>query len=343
METEIRKELNRVSLILKAEAENRSYETRMFLACHVRGLLPCGLRHVNNESVYSYDITGRQTLESLCETKELGLPDLKWILNGILKVPAEMEEYLLSADRLSLEPNMIFLNSAEKKVELVFLPFDGRDFAVSLRQMTEFLLTRLDRADGEAVMFGYRFFRLVMEREMQPERLLEFLSSGGKGQKAAVTYADSALFSENEKEDGEAYGEVCGEDYREEYGEDYGDEGPFGPEEPTEAYVQRKSARSHGSGGWRAKMKLDRRTLLLIGGGLVCAILLYTVIHSGIFEEIDISVLLGAGLAAVSVGALIGYRVVKKWKWEGKKEGKRQMSANICSNAHTSQEGRKML
>jgi hypothetical protein len=293
MEREFRKELNRTNLVVKAdESEGNLYETKMFLSCHVRGLLPCSLRHVDNEALFSYDTASKISLSALCGEHELREDELKWILAGILRTPAEMEDYLLSADHLCLDPEMIFLDREKKETFLLFVPFYGRDFRISLREMTEFLLTGIDREDSAAVVLGYRFYRMVLEKDAGIGTMLAFLTGERTADKAEEMPA------------AEEFG----------IGGDSGEEEAFGPEEPETAYGRRKTVRPEGKGGWRAKIKMDRRSLFLVGGGLLAVCLIYAVLHLRILEEFDASVLFGAAVIAAAGGALLAVRLKKKVK-----------------------------
>ena len=300
MEREFQKELNRTSLTVRAdESVGRSYETGMFLSCHVKGLLSCGVRHVDNETRFSYDISAKVSLTDFCAEREFRKEELQWILTGILRTPAEMEDYLLCTDHLCLEPKMIFLDREKKETYLLFVPFYGRDFRTSLREMTEFLLERIDREESEAVVFGYRFYRMVMEEDVRPEKMIAFLTGKPEHGTSRSEETGSGAFDVTE-------------DFTEFSREESEEEESCGPEEPETAYGRRNSARPAGKGGWRAKLKLDRRTLFLIGGGLLAVLLLYTVLHLRILEEIEPEMIFGTAAAAAASGALLAFRLRRK-------------------------------
>jgi hypothetical protein len=102
------------------------------------------------------------------------------------------------------------------------------------------------------------------------------------------------------------------EDFTEFSREESEEEESCGPEEPETAYGRRNRARPAGKGGWRAKLKLDRRTLFLIGGGLLAVLLLYTVLHLRILEEIEPEMIFGTAAAAAASGALLAFRLRRK-------------------------------
>ena len=183
MKSEYLHELNQTELRIPEERppENR-YESRMFLGCRIPGLLPCRILHLDNRTYYSYGITSLQSLSLLIRRRELTRDDLLWILREILQIENGVEDYLLLPDHIVLDAEHIFVDQSAKKIGLIFVPFYSCRPIEGLRNLTASLLPALDRNDAGTVVFGYRFYRMLLEPDARLSTLLCFLGEAAGGE-----------------------------------------------------------------------------------------------------------------------------------------------------------------
>lgn len=286
METEYRRDVNHTYLLMKDGEDADSYEKRMFLSCRVPGLLACSVQHMNNCSCYCYDVTSKLCLERAFEDTELKLKDLKWILGKLLLTASGLEDYLLPAEHLILDPKLFFINVSEEKVWILYAPFYSQDFTISLRELMDYLLPKLDRTDAEAIMTGYRFYRRVMEPAVTLAVLREDLEGN-----CMTEPPDTGSVPENS-----GISDTDQEDVKDRYG--------FLSEEKDYGAGEKKN-RFSGS-GLLEMFKNNTRSLILIAVLLAVILLSIVFMHPEIVTDLDMSTILGGGILAASIGIALG-------------------------------------
>lgn len=172
-----KKEYDQSSLIFQNEqAEAGEYfQMQMFLENRIEGLLECSLHSFNGENQIFFDISGKQTLSSIYEKKQMKASDLEVLLFGIRKALENMREYLLDESYLLLSPEYIYINLSAGQLFLCFYPFEKREFAKGMADLAEYLLERVDHEDNEAVVLAYRFYRLVREDNFSYMQIMDEL------------------------------------------------------------------------------------------------------------------------------------------------------------------------
>ena len=107
MDISYKRELNHSYLILKNENQQAlsDYPAKMLFSNSIKGLLPCIPRLIDGETSLYYEITSRQSLSQIYETKKFNSNDLKALFEALLNTITCMEDYLLDADLLLLSPD----------------------------------------------------------------------------------------------------------------------------------------------------------------------------------------------------------------------------------------------
>ena len=110
MDISYKRELNHSYLILKNENQQAlsDYPAKMLFSNSIKGLLPCIPRLIDGETSLYYEITSRQSLSQIYETKKFNSNDLKALFEALLNTITCMEDYLLDADLLLLSPDYIY-------------------------------------------------------------------------------------------------------------------------------------------------------------------------------------------------------------------------------------------
>ena len=85
----------------------------------------------------------------------------------------EMAEFLMNTDQLLLCPEYIFLDIEKREVKFCCLPDYHHPIQEQFRELTEYLLPRLDHEDPQAVSMGYGVYRKAMETGFQLEHIKE--------------------------------------------------------------------------------------------------------------------------------------------------------------------------
>ena len=83
------------------------YDYRIMQHNRIGGLLPCSLRYLDGEELLYYDITSRQPLARLYESRRMKAADLERIIRDTAAVQAQLGEYMLDESGVLLEEEVI--------------------------------------------------------------------------------------------------------------------------------------------------------------------------------------------------------------------------------------------
>ena len=153
--------------------KGQDYQIHMMMENHIEGLLPCSVRRINGTSRYFYDITSRQSMDSICERDHLREKEIRTLLKGLYKTLAEVRRYLLDPDKVMLDPRMIYLDVETGEPLFCYLPARKEEIPEAFHRLTEYLLQKLERSDPEAVLLCYELYRKSMEENYSLEKLLK--------------------------------------------------------------------------------------------------------------------------------------------------------------------------
>lgn len=150
-----------------------TYQIRMLLENQVPGLLPCKIQKMNGDEFFYYEITGCQSLQNLFEKRKFGYKELEELFLGVFRIMERLDEYLLNRDFLLLQPSCIFRNQGDNGYCFVWVPFVHGSIEMEFRQLTEYLLPKIDHTDKQAVTLGYGVYKESMEANLK----MDFLKS----------------------------------------------------------------------------------------------------------------------------------------------------------------------
>jgi len=165
MEISYKRDLNHNYLILKTteRIDTEDYQMRLLTGNHVVGFLPCMVQMVDNQVLFYYEITTKQSLASIYEHQKMKREDLSSLFDSLVKKIEEMRDFLLDAKGLILSPEYVYFDSEQKEVSFCYFPIEQKEIMTSLRELVEYILPKIDHTDQEAVILGYNLYRCVME------------------------------------------------------------------------------------------------------------------------------------------------------------------------------------
>lgn len=177
MRAEYKRDVNHNYLILHGEqaVNTASYQVRMLVGNVIPSILKCRLQGLDGEVLFYYEITSRQSVASMYEQRKFGKEDLKLLFGGFVQVMEEMGEYLLNPGYLVLQPEYMFLDVEKRQLGFCYLPGEEREVKGQFRNLTEYVLPRVDHQDGGAVMLGYGVYRRALEDCFHLEHIKEEL------------------------------------------------------------------------------------------------------------------------------------------------------------------------
>lgn len=175
MYAEYKRDVSHNYLILREEEKvnTASYQVRMLTGNVIPSILKCRLQGLDGNLLFYYDITSRQSLASFYEQRKFHRKDLHMLFGGFIRVMEEMAEFLMNTDQLLLCPEYIFLDIEKREVKFCCLPDYHHPIQEQFRELTEYLLPRLDHEDPQAVSMVYGVYRKAMETGFQLEHIKE--------------------------------------------------------------------------------------------------------------------------------------------------------------------------
>ncbi len=177
MEAEYRRDAHHSYLVLSdTEQQKDSFQVRMFLENSIPGFLPCRMYDIDCSGRFFYDISSRQSLVSILETKPLDHRSLEALIEALLRALGELQRYLLDADGFCLRPEWVFCRPDSTDFEFCYFP-GGFQWKEQLKLLAEFILPRLEHKNKEAVQLGYDFYQQVMEEKIAASELEQLLQN----------------------------------------------------------------------------------------------------------------------------------------------------------------------
>ena len=144
-------------------SHDAAFDEKMMLRKKLPGLLPVEKCYVDGGGQYWYNISGRQSLDTYCHVKALGIDFIEKIIVSICSEIEILEWNLLNADRLLLDPEFIFITNSNQ--EIIFTVYPGAKESISkeFQQLMEFLLTKIDHKDAMAVQTAYAIYEKTLD------------------------------------------------------------------------------------------------------------------------------------------------------------------------------------
>ena len=171
MRTEFRRDMDHNYLILQEDiaVDTSAYQVRMLAGNVIPSILKCRIQSLDGSQFFSYDITSKQPLSVLYEEKKFRIKDLQMVLGGFVNVMEELTEFLMNPEQLILRPEYIYLDIESQKVYFCCLPGFYREIQQQFRELTEYILPKLDHEDEQAVVLGYGIYKKALEPGFQLE------------------------------------------------------------------------------------------------------------------------------------------------------------------------------
>ena len=110
MKMDYRRDLQHNYLVVETGEKTENYITRMMTENQVQGLLGCECRRMDQKKLYYYDITSKISLAEKSRLKKVKGSEVLLIIQGLLQVLVQLEEYLIPADQICLDWNYIYLD-----------------------------------------------------------------------------------------------------------------------------------------------------------------------------------------------------------------------------------------
>lgn len=177
MEISYRREAKRNYLVAGMAETTAGYEARMLAHNEIRGLLRMYITYQDGQASYCYDITSRQPLSRLLETRFITGDEICQLLIQIHTALNGMEEYLLDAGGVLLEPEYIYVEPELFQTGLCLVPGAQGDFQENLSRLLQYILKRINHKDRECVVLAYGLYQESLKENCGMDDLLGLIAS----------------------------------------------------------------------------------------------------------------------------------------------------------------------
>lgn len=154
-------------IVIEQEVENQ-LELKMLSRNQPKALLPIEVRNQNGRTYFYYDITNQKNLKKITEKTALSYIEIKTLFESIFETIEMTKEYLLEADSLLFEEEMIY---KADNYRFIYLPGRRRNIVNQIQELVSYLMDKINHQDQEAVVYIYGLYRIVREGNFDIESL----------------------------------------------------------------------------------------------------------------------------------------------------------------------------
>lgn len=199
MEISYRREAKRNYLVAGMAKAAAGYEARMLAHNEIRGLLRMYITYQDGQPSYCYDITSRQPLSRLLESRFITRDEICQLLIQIHTALNGIEEYLLDAGGVLLEPEYIYVEPELFQTGLCLVPGVQGDFLEKLSRLLQYILKRINHKDRESVVLAYGLYQESLKENCGMDDLLGLIASERrKGNKRELLKGPEAGYTDKE-------------------------------------------------------------------------------------------------------------------------------------------------
>ena len=187
--------------------EREVFILRMITENRIDGLLAVTKRDLNGEEWLYYQINGMTCLKELYARRQMHKGELATLLNAILNVLRQLNDYLLEGDCLMLSPEYIFASSHDDSILFCLYPCVKTEFRTQIRLLAEYFLEHIDHEEEQVVNIAYRFYRMTRDENFEYSRIVEEIAqksneqewkSDEKKDKEKTAALDQSMTAEND-------------------------------------------------------------------------------------------------------------------------------------------------
>ena len=147
---------------IPVEDEN-TFDERMVINTKPKGILPMEKCFYNGKAEYWYRISGKQSFESFCQCHEIGIVFVEKVIVSVCSQVAIMEKHMLNPDGLLLLPEYLYVDNHTQEIIFTFYPGDTVELSLQFQRLMEYLLTKVNHKDTDAVAMAYGLYEKTLE------------------------------------------------------------------------------------------------------------------------------------------------------------------------------------
>lgn len=145
------------------EGVNAGLDERLMLKGKLKGTLPVEKAYIDGGGQYWYNISGRQSLDTYCRMKQIGIEFVERLIVSICSELEILEWNLIQTNCLMLDPELVFITNSNREFIFTLYPGSNTQIEEEFQQLMEYLLTKIDHRDQAAVRAAYGIYERTME------------------------------------------------------------------------------------------------------------------------------------------------------------------------------------
>lgn len=147
------------------EVETHTMDEKLMLRKSYQGILSMEKCYVNGRGEYWYDISGKQALDVYCQGGTISRAFFEQLILRICDQLELLEWNLINSSCLVIDPEYIFVNYSGEEIFFVLYPDTSMDIYEQLQQLAEYVLTKLNHSNRDAVHSVYKIYEILLEKK----------------------------------------------------------------------------------------------------------------------------------------------------------------------------------
>ena len=140
---------------------------------HIEPLLPVKIRHIDNRSLYYYDVTSRQQFSKIYEYRKLSRKNVDNILKSLNEMVDAVNEYMLNLNCIILKTDCIYVDVSKDKLYFAYGNEQGdSSFQQELKRLFDYVIEHFDHGAGDTdVLYIYNLYQKIVRGEYDASNL----------------------------------------------------------------------------------------------------------------------------------------------------------------------------
>ena len=155
-------------VIEKETMENdMDIDIKMLENNHIEPLLPVIIRHIDNRSLYYYDVTSRQQFSKIYEYRKLSRKNVDNILKSLNEMVDAVNEYMLNLNCIILKTDCIYVDVSKDKLYFAYgNEQEDSSFQQGLKRLFDYVIEHFDHGAGDTdVLYIYNLYQKIVRGE----------------------------------------------------------------------------------------------------------------------------------------------------------------------------------
>lgn len=142
---------------------NAKFDEKIMLKRKLPGILPVERCFVNGHGQYWYNISGKQSLDTYCKVRNIGIDFIERMIISICNQIEILEWNLIDTNSLMLDPELVFVTNQNGEIIFTIYPGEHTSLTLEFQQLMEYLLTKIDHSDTQAVQAAYAIYEKTLD------------------------------------------------------------------------------------------------------------------------------------------------------------------------------------